>query len=182
MPRGEHPNSREGLAAGRQRSHEARHRAALERWAARRTDLERMAPTMSQTAIALHYGVSQRLVGMWLRKFSIPARSKSNVGPANGRYKDGSQSRLYRKAVEKVECADCGTKRNLGIHHKNGDHFDDRRENLQVLCNRCHLRLEATEMWLARREGRPARSNAPINWKPGSGGASYRRKKRHAAV
>lgn len=37
------------------------------------------------------------------------------------------------------KCARCGETENILIHHKNGNHRDNRPENLEKLCARCHV-------------------------------------------
>lgn len=39
-----------------------------------------------------------------------------------------------------MECVKCGGWDNLQVHHKNGNHKDNRPENLQWLCINCHSR------------------------------------------
>lgn len=78
----------------------------------------------------------------------------------------GTFRRHYRNVVRKEKCESCGSKINLGIHHKNFDHYDNKPENLQVLCLHCHLSLHKSEYWKAKREGRtPPCSTAPHHWK-----------------
>ena len=43
-------------------------------------------------------------------------------------------------------CDICETKtRHWNIHHKNGDHSDNRKENLQWLCVDCHVKAHSTQ-------------------------------------
>lgn len=66
----------------------------------------------------------------------------------------------------KKECAKCNSKEMLGIHHINDDHFDNRPENLQVLCNRCHISITKKKWWDAKKAGLPLpKSNAPLGWR-----------------
>lgn len=81
-------------------------------------------------------------------------------------WKGGEARRPYRDLIEKESCESCGTTECLGIHHKNEDHYDNRPENLQVLCNSCHMSLHKTAYWEAVREGRETpKSNGPVGWK-----------------
>ena len=177
--RGSHPNSRKALTAASGKARAAVHNKALALWVPRADELRAWTKRgISQTEIGRRYGVTQRCVGVWLHRLGIKANGKANHGPKNGRYRDGSESRGYRNLITKDKCSDCGTSECLGVHHVNGDHYDDNPENLRVLCARCHMRLEAKEMWQARRDGKPARSNAPVHWKPKSGGSYYRRARR----
>lgn len=38
-------------------------------------------------------------------------------------------------------CTQCGTTDAIQVHHINYNHFDNRVENLVVLCSKCHIRL-----------------------------------------
>ena len=81
-------------------------------------------------------------------------------------WKGGVDRRAYRGVVEKVACRDCGGKLNLAIHHENYDHYDDRPENLIVLCVSCHSRTHKQAYWDAVHAGKePPKSNAPIHWR-----------------
>lgn len=54
---------------------------------------------------------------------------------------DASQSKYRRAAIETYGyvCSGCGKDcQNLDVHHINGDHSDNRIENLVVLCRSCH--------------------------------------------
>lgn len=108
----------------------------------------------------------------WLgKKRSAESRSKqaaSISGENNHRWKGGKDDpRRYRKVIEKVECERCLVRSRLAIHHKNGDHYDDRRENLAVLCASCHASVHKQAYWDAVKAGKePPRSNAPIRWGP----------------
>lgn len=45
------------------------------------------------------------------------------------------------------------------------DHYDDRAENLQVLCVSCHISLHKKKYWESIRNGKsPKKSNAPCGW------------------
>ena len=52
--------------------------------------------------------------------------------------------KLIRDGVKKPECEICGISIWQGVvlplelHHKNGNHFDNNLENLQILCPNCH--------------------------------------------
>jgi len=49
----------------------------------------------------------------------------------------------YKKLARKNlrwECWTCGTKRNLEIHHIDGNHENNTLDNLMVLCRNCHIR------------------------------------------
>src|SRR5262245_14412993 len=84
-------------------------------------------------------------------------------------WKDGaSDPREYRRVVSKDSCARCEGTDHLAIHHLNYDHYDDRVENLQVLCRSCHASVHKKAYWDAIHAGlEPPRSNAPIRWQKG---------------
>ena len=51
----------------------------------------------------------------------------------------------YKKLAEQLfegKCLKCGVKEDgLHVHHKNGNHYDNSPENLELLCRRCHISL-----------------------------------------
>lgn len=47
---------------------------------------------------------------------------------------------IYDDLLSK-SCEICGSSEELQIHHINGDKRDNRPENLQTLCNRCHFKI-----------------------------------------
>ena len=63
-----------------------------------------------------------------------------------------SSSRLLKKllkeGIKEKKCERCGLTEWLGeeipleLHHKNGNHYDNRLENLQILCPNCHTFTE----------------------------------------
>ena len=68
------------------------------------------------------------------------------------------------KSVGKCErCNHDGSRSRLEVHHRNRDKKDQRRENLEILCHRCHMRDHAQagetgwDVYHARKT-RPARS------------------------
>jgi 5-methylcytosine-specific restriction endonuclease McrA len=83
-------------------------------------------------------------------------------------WKGGESRRGYRDVVKKMKCDSCGSKLNLGIHHIDFDHYNDKPENLQVLCVSCHMSLHKTLYWDAKRRGmEPKKGNGPVGWKRG---------------
>jgi predicted transcriptional regulator len=149
-----------------QDGNKARSAESARRWESLRPQIENLyfVEGMRQRDIAEALGLSQASVSIFMKKSGYPVR-RGNLGEANGRFKDGSQSRMYRVSIEKDECKRCGAKKNLCVHHKNDDHYDNRIENLEVLCNSCHLSHHKTMYWKARREGRQTpKSNGPVGW------------------
>ena len=50
-------------------------------------------------------------------------------------------ARLLRQAVGK--CEECGSRKNLDVHHRDGDKRNQSLANLAVLCHRCHMAIHA---------------------------------------
>jgi 5-methylcytosine-specific restriction endonuclease McrA len=54
------------------------------------------------------------------------------------------REKLIRDGIKDAKCEKCGNTHWLGIqltlelHHKNGDHFDNELDNLEILCPNCH--------------------------------------------
>ena len=54
---------------------------------------------------------------------------------------DSLRKRLIKQNIKKNECELChisGEEISLELHHINGNHYDNRLENLQILCPNCH--------------------------------------------
>jgi Zn finger protein HypA/HybF involved in hydrogenase expression len=57
---------------------------------------------------------------------------------------DTLKKRLFREGIKEYKCEICGISEwnneyiNLELHHINGNHYDNRIENLQILCPNCH--------------------------------------------
>lgn len=115
----------------------------------------------------------RRRVRYWLGKKQPPEMVEKRTSKIRGSnhylWKGGRHRRGYRGMVEKVECAECGARINLGVHHKNFDHYDNDPENLQVLCVSCHMSVHKQAYWDAIHEGRePPKSNGPVGWQRGN--------------
>jgi len=122
-------------------------------WETRREEIVRMYHTegLSQAALAAHYGVAQAAMCKVLQRIGIKAKSRGRTGAENGRYLHGMASTLYRKKIDKRQCNRCGSKDQLLVHHKNGDHFDNKKANLEVLCSPCHTSHHKREYWAKRK-------------------------------
>ena len=152
---------------GGKRANEKRHKEALERAESLRPEIEKLycEELLSQEEVGKRIGYSQAGVGKLLKVLGIVSRTRENLGQRNGRFVDGSQSRMYRKVIEKKTCARCGVSDRLVIHHKNGDHYDNAEPNLQVLCVSCHQSIHKTDYWAALRNGEePPHGNGPVGW------------------
>lgn len=151
-----------------QAGNERRSANAARVWGTRKSEIEWLYSVQqwSQQKIAEYFSVSLAGVQKAMRRLGFKPRTKANYGSRNGRYKDGSQSRLYRLVIVKDKCRHCGTKDNLSVHHKNDDHYDNRLENLEVVCNSCHMSETKRRWWAAKKKGLPTpKSNGPVGWK-----------------
>lgn len=45
---------------------------------------------------------------------------------------------IYRQLVEGTQCERCGSTKNLCVHHKDRNRYNNDPSNLEVLCRRCH--------------------------------------------
>jgi len=132
-----------------QRGNEKRRQKSAALWANRRPEIDRLysAGDWSLARLADHYGVSQQGIGKVLARMGIPTKSKGRSGEQNGRFKDGSQSTIYRTMVEKDACSSCGACSDLCIHHNDDNHTNNTPSNLVVLCMSCHSRLHKQRWW-----------------------------------
>lgn len=53
---------------------------------------------------------------------------------------DALKKRLLKEGLKEDKCEICGDSECLELHHINGDHYDNRLENLQILCIKCHYK------------------------------------------
>ena len=80
-------------------------------------------------------------------------------------WKGGNSLRPYRKLVKKTKCDRCESKKDLGIHHRDDDHYNNDLSNLVVLCLSCHMSIHKTAYWKAWRAGKPLpKSNGSVGW------------------
>lgn len=70
----------------------------------------------------------------------------SDILNKNTNYKSFSlKTRLIKAGLKEDKCEVCGLEGGdvvLELHHINGDHYDNRLENLQVLCPNCHSKTD----------------------------------------
>jgi len=100
----------------------------------------------------------------WLGRKQPPEMVEKRISKIRGEnhylWKGALHHRSYRDMIDKEECAKCGSKEQLLIHHINEDHSDNTLENLQVLCSPCHTTLHKTKYWEEVRKGeRPPPQN-----------------------
>lgn len=136
-----------------QAGNEKRKQEAAKIWDARKAEIEWLYNDQeySQANIATYFDVSLAAIQKVMKRLGIKPRPRANYGKRNGRYKDGSESTLYRQMIEKDKCSKCGATERLVIHHKNGNHLDNHLENLQVLCEGCHNRHHRNLWWATRK-------------------------------
>jgi hypothetical protein len=120
----------------------------------------------TQQKVAEYYDDHLRMVQVAMARLGIKSRPKGQRGAAHHNFKGGWHNRDYRKLVTKDRCRLCGATETLGIHHRNDDHFDNRLENLEVLCNSCHMSETKRKWWAAKKAGLPTpKSNGPVGWR-----------------
>lgn len=136
-----------------QAGNQKRQRKAASIWTERKPEIERLYVngTWSQMDLAKHYGMSQQGIARALRRMGIPTKPRSRAGKQNGRFKDGTQSTMYRQMIDKDCCNKCGETENLVIHHKDGVHTNNKPDNLEVLCSPCHTGHHKQAWWDARK-------------------------------
>jgi hypothetical protein len=105
----------------------------------------------SQAEMAALYGVTQQAMQKALKRLGIAPKPRGRVGAENGRFKDGTQSTVYRQMVVKRQCNRCPSTDNLVVHHIDGVHTNNVPDNLEVLCSPCHTSHHKQEWWDARR-------------------------------
>ena len=114
---------------------------------------------LSQHDLAVILGITQQPVSKWLKILGIPAKSRNKMGEQHWMWRGGQERRPYRKLIVKDICSSCQATEKLLIHHKDFDHLNNTLENLQILCNPCHLSLHKKAWWQGQRT-----INSPNGW------------------
>lgn len=132
-------------------------------------DAERMRGGSEAQKLAYAHGkrVSRYWLGRRQPRGMVERRISKIRGPQHYLWKGGRRARPYRLLVEKRDCSCCGSRRRLVVHHENFDHYDNRRANLQVLCESCHQSVHKKAYWDRKRGKAVPKSNAPNNWTRG---------------
>ena len=138
-----------------QSGNQKRQREAAKIWNERRPEIWALYVNgaESQQAMAERYGVTLAAFQKALRRMGIPAKPRGRPGASNPNFKHGREVRIYRVMVQKDACAACGVTEKLCIHHKDGDHYNNTPENLQVMCMSCHSSMHKAEWWRSRKAG-----------------------------
>lgn len=97
---------------------------------------------------------TQTLVGRRIQRYNkkgVPLKNLSEVLIENSTGNSFKlKSRLFREGIKEQKCEYCGKSEWMGetipldLHHINGNHFDNRLENLIILCPNCH---RLTDNW-----------------------------------
>ena len=156
------------IAVNKQQAGNDRRKAEAEKlWAKRKPEIEWLynVQQFPQAKIAEYFSVTLAGIQKVMKRLGIKPRTRANVGKRNGNFRDGKSSRLYRTVITKDKCRKCDATDDLGIHHKNDDHYDNRLENLEVLCNSCHMSETKRKWWAAKKAGlKTPKSNGPVGW------------------
>lgn len=67
--------------------------------------------------------------------------SKARTEDMERRAARNRAARLQRKADGPRECEECGATQNIETHHRDGNPFNNSRDNLMELCKQCHAEL-----------------------------------------
>ena len=123
---------------------------------------------LSQPAIAKLLGKSERTVRRLMARYGIVGRDSKGTNSAT--YKHGRTcGRNEYQRHRKDSCEQCGVTETLCVHHINDDHYDNRPENLETLCNSCHMSITKRKWWAAKKAGKnPPKSNGPVGWDRGA--------------
>lgn len=126
---------------------------AMQKWEPLKAEIQERyhKQNWSQRELAKHFSVSQTAMSKVLKRLGLKSMGRGRAGELNGRFIDGSQATGYRHLVKKDKCAKCSATELLVVHHRNGDHQDNRLDNLQVLCGPCHNSHHRTIWWKNRR-------------------------------
>lgn len=127
----------------------ARQLKAMGIWESRRAEVTALYVNgdRSQQQMAELYGVTLAGFQKAAKRLGILSKPRGRTGAQNGRYKDGTKSTMYRKLIEKIHCNRCGETRWLVVHHIDGVHTNNTRDNLEVLCSPCHSSHHKQEWW-----------------------------------
>ena len=90
--------------------------------------------------------VGRKIAAWWTEERREAKRQEMLGRNPNARYHGlsaTSAARLVRRVGRCECCGGDGSESRLGIHHRNRDKHDQRLENLEVLCHRCHMREHA---------------------------------------
>lgn len=116
----------------------------------------------SEREIAKKEGISRGSVRYWLKKHNVKTISKTTEidkgtfikrllinAPGKKRHSTHMKSLLFKFELKSNCCEKCGLndewqgkKIVLHLEHINGNHFDNRLENLKILCPNCHSQTE----------------------------------------
>ena len=67
-------------------------------------------------------------------------KNKSNYREKHYNWKGGIN--CYRGYINKFICSICGTNKNLEIHHKDKNRYNNKLLNLVVVCRKCHQKID----------------------------------------
>lgn len=79
------------------------------------------------------------------KKYKIGRYSLEEILIENSTRSNNTNSlkrRLINAGLKEPKCELCGYTDAIELHHINGDHFDNRIENLQILCPNCHAKTD----------------------------------------
>lgn len=111
---------------------------------------------LSQREIAENLNLNVSIIHRHFKKYNLEGR-KNIIGKEHHSYKHGLYSEetnpknsvRHRKLINKnSKCEICNQKKDyMDIHHKDFNHLNNDRNNLQVLCHSCHSTFHRNYEW-----------------------------------
>jgi len=101
----------------------------------------------SYQAIGALYNLSRQRIHQLISGYY---KNNASLKHQNGWYR-GIRDSIFKRDNEK--CQKCGTRKQLVVHHIDGDDNNNKFSNLITLCNKCHLTLHRPDGWEIRRNG-----------------------------
>lgn len=90
--------------------------------------------------------VGRKIAAWWTDERREAKRTEMLGRNPRARY-HGLSAKSAHRLVERIgrceRCGHDGSDSRLGVHHRNRDKHDQRLENLEVLCHRCHMQEHA---------------------------------------
>jgi len=124
--------------------------------------IQRMKNGESLNTLQKETGIGRATLWRWRQGLSYPQSGISKSNPEEyynlhkeeilERVKGNKYGGLYFQVLQRdnYECQNCHSKESLVEHHINGNHEDNRMENLVTLCQKCHRAIHLVVVILKR--------------------------------
>jgi hypothetical protein len=87
--------------------------------------------------------VAKKIQSWWTPERREAKRQEMLARNPRARYHGLSAKEAKRLCAQAGSCSRCGSTKRLDIHHKDRDKRNQRPENREVLCHRCHMQEHA---------------------------------------